>query len=278
MPSLAKVVIDFTLTMCTMVAGNVVIGAAVAFFESGALDKASVVSFLELLCPVMQIGLMISPLPIVFDAVRRLNVQDLPLQVFQSQAACNVLGVAYAIQVSNSAVLVTNMFGLLCQTFYLSGEHFVRTSNTGWFWFSAKLSLIFNAGVYICIDRLPLGILGKAITVGNVILYASPLAKLGAVLKTKNASSIPTAYTVVACINNAIWSVYALLLPDMVIFLPSFLGFQLACFQMILILWSKQRLPFDLGYLLLICSSGGYPGSPVMQKAKSDAPEELIQL
>jgi len=255
--------------------------ATVTFVEASSLGRRPVIGYLELVCPAMQISLMVSPMLLVFDGVRKLNVQDLPLQVFQSQATCNVLGIAYAIQVSNPAVLVTNLFGLMCQTFYLSGVHYVRASNTGWFWYSAKLSILFNAGVYVGIAQMPLGLLGNAITLGNVILYASPLVKLVTVLRTRNATSIPTAYTVVACLNNAIWSVYGMLIPDMVIFLPSFLGLQLALFQLMLILWSWHWLPFDLGYLLLLCPTGhAVDGAPKKEEleSKADDKEEFIQL
>ena len=45
----------------------------------------------------------------------------------ESQAACNILGLAYGIQRTLLAVLITNMFGLACQILFLSFDHYIRS-------------------------------------------------------------------------------------------------------------------------------------------------------
>merc|ERR1712226_1320659 len=147
------------------------------------------------------------------------------------------------------------MIGLACQTLFLCGDHYVRTLNTEWIVFAIKLSFLFNGGLYFFSVLSPLSLLGNAITVFNVVLFGVPLTKIGIILRTRNASSIPQMMTFIAVINNAVWSLYALLIEDSVLLLPSLLGYFLSSFQVLLIFWCKGALPFDLDFLLLLVPS-----------------------
>lgn len=247
---------DASLTVFTLGSGLACIYSVAVLTELGLIDKELLKLFLSVACPLVTMSALVSPIPIVLEAMRALNAQNLPLQVFQSQAMCNILSICYGIQITNPAVLITNMFGLCMQVLYMSGDHYVRMSNTNWMIFVLKLSVILNAGLFIFALHTPINVLGHFITIFNIVLYAVPLTKLGSILKTRSASSLPTAMTCVNGLNNAVWCLYALLIEDMVVLLPSVLGFALSGFQVLVILWCNGSLPFDLGYLLMRSRDG----------------------
>merc|ERR1719158_2393476 len=84
----------------------------------------------------------------------------------------------------------------------------------------------------------------------NLVLFASPLTKLGEILRTRNSTSLPIAMTTMFFSSNAMWTIYGHLIEDMVVHLSSVLGFILSTFQLLVIAWCRHLLPFDLGFLL----------------------------
>jgi len=223
----------------------------------------------------------VTPAPMVIQAVRRMSAQNLPLAVFKSQAICNVLGISYGLQIHNAAVLFTNMFGLACQITFLAGNHYIRNANQDWLWFSTKFAVVLNASIYFFARVLPINLLGQAITIFNIILYSSPLMQLGGALRLRNSSSFPLGMTSMSVANNASWTVYALLIEDIVVLLPSILGYELSFFQVLVIMWCRGSLPFDLSYLLIFYgkrreSSGSEAEEDTEQQLQADEDTDSI--
>lgn len=245
--------VDFVLTASSLALGLGTLFGIAALADMNIIDGSRLKFLLSIICPLITMAQFVSPIPVVLEAVRKLDVQNLPVPVFQSQAACNVLGMAYAIRIQNMVILASNLFGLACQTLYLCSYHYVLAANGQWIFFAVKLQTLFCIGLYVCTEMITLNFLGQIITLFNIVLFAAPLAKLGGILKTRNATSLPTAMTIVSAINNAVWTLYALLIEDIVVLLPSVLGFVLCFFQVLVLLWCFKVLPFDLGFLLLPC-------------------------
>ncbi|TMW55242.1 hypothetical protein Poli38472_013133 [Pythium oligandrum] len=63
--------------------------------------------------------------------------------------------------------------------------------------------------------KLIVGYIGVAAAVS---MYASPLATIALVIKTKSAESVPVAMVLVGFVNNFLWTLYGLLIDDMFIF------------------------------------------------------------
>merc|ERR1719494_442592 len=112
--------------------------------------------------------------------------------------------------------------------------------------------IMLNVGLATC-TALPLSILGSIITICNLVLFASPLLKVVQILATRDGSMLNVPITAMMAISNAIWSGYAMLIHDQVIFLPSFIGYLLSVFQVILVLWCHQKLPYSLDFLKVVC-------------------------
>eukprot|EP00442_Polarella_glacialis_P046743 CAMPEP_0115095476 /NCGR_PEP_ID=MMETSP0227-20121206/29061_1 /TAXON_ID=89957 /ORGANISM="Polarella glacialis, Strain CCMP 1383" /LENGTH=359 /DNA_ID=CAMNT_0002488847 /DNA_START=117 /DNA_END=1196 /DNA_ORIENTATION=+ len=241
---------DVALTLCTMCLGVGSIYYVSYLANIGILDREVLKLSLSLACPLITIVSYVAPTPMVIEAVLRMNAQRLPTLVFQSQAACNVLGIAYAIQVTNAAVLMTNMFGLACQILFLAGDHHATASSAHWLWFCFKVSVCLNVGIYVFACQAPTQLLGQCISVFNIILYSAPFANLGSILRTRNGSYFNSVTTSISVANNAAWTLYALLIEDVVVLLPAVVGYTLSVFQVLVIMWCRGSLPFDLGFLL----------------------------
>lgn len=273
-----------TLVDCLLLVSSISIGVGSLYGLAGLtgiglIEKKQFTLFLSIAAPLVTMGQYVSPAPVVMDALRRMNPQNLPTPVFQSQAACNILSISYGLQIGNPAVLVTNMFGLAVQIIFLASDHHVRTPNSGWLLFSLQLMAIFHSSLYIGAMVTPLDILGHMITIFNLILFAAPLGKLGTVLRTKNVSSLSASMAGISVANNAVWTLYALMLQDAVLFLPSILGYVLSGFQVLVILWGQGILPFDLAFLLLICREPKDKSSlPTDSLGKGEMDEDEVKL
>jgi len=256
--------VDCALTFSSLAIGLGVIFGVAALADMGIINGPMLQTVLAVICPMVTMTQFASPTPVVLEGLRKLDVQNLPKPVFISQAACNILGTSYAIRIQNSTVLVNNMFGLACQTLFLASCHYVKAANRQWITHTIQAQVIYCLGLYVCVKVISLDALGQVITVFNLILFAVPLASLGTILKTRNAASLPTAMTVVSTCANAVWSMYALLIKDMVVLVPSVLGFVLCAFQVLVLLWCHNKLPFDLSFLMLPCRSSGSPAKKVV--------------
>ncbi|CAJ1353751.1 unnamed protein product [Effrenium voratum] len=214
----------------------------------------------------------------VLDAVRLLKANQLPVVVFKLQAACNVLSIAYGLQISNAAVLMTNMFGLACQVLFLAGDHYASVDSQ-WLFFALKISVLIDVGILCASSYVPMNILGQCITVCNVGLYSCPLMNMGNLLRTRNSSALPAFMVGINVLNNALWSLYALLIEDMVVLVPSLLGYCCSFFQIMLILWCRHLLPFDLSFLLTFFAQGKKPdASPELDHEDAGSPRATFQI
>lgn len=245
------VLVDLVLTVATLTISTGIIFGLAGLTDLGIIDKELCTTSMSILCPLVTMIQFLSPFPVVVDAVRKLNGKDLPMPVFQSQIICNVLGLSYAIQVHNTSILCCNLFGLACQILFLSSARFANQTRGAWLIYGIQMIVVLNVGLYFFAAILPLSLLGHLITLFNIVLFASPLAKLGDVLRTRSAASLPAAIITISWGNNGIWTIFGILIQDQVVLLPSVLGFLLSTFQVLLILWCHHKLPFDLSFLLL---------------------------
>ncbi|CAJ1382339.1 unnamed protein product [Effrenium voratum] len=240
---------DVVLTIAALLSAVCAVCAVSKLVDLGWIDREVSTLSLSLACPLITIISYVAPSGMVLDAVRLLKANQLPVVVFKLQAACNVLSIAYGLQISNAAVLMTNMFGLACQVLFLAGDHYASVDSQ-WLFFALKISVLIDVGILCASSYVPMNILGQCITVCNVGLYSCPLMNMGNLLRTRNSSALPAFMVGINVLNNALWSLYALLIEDMVVLVPSLLGYCCSFFQIMLILWCRHLLPFDLSFLL----------------------------
>lgn len=76
-----------------------------------------------------------------------------------------------------------------------------------------------------------MGYAGDAFTIG---MYASPLATMRKVVRTKSVASLPVTMSLVGLYCSSIWAVYAILATDFFILVPNALGAMLSLAQVVL--------------------------------------------
>lgn len=84
------------------------------------------------------------------------------------------------------------------------------------------------------------GILCAALTIG---MYASPLAVMTTVIRTKSVKYMPFLLSFFLFLNAGVWSVYSVLVKDIYIGVPNAVGFVLGAAQLILYMIYKNKTP-----------------------------------
>ncbi|CAJ2662211.1 bidirectional sugar transporter SWEET17-like [Trifolium pratense] len=75
------------------------------------------------------------------------------------------------------------------------------------------------------------GIMGAAL---NILMYASPLAVMKTVVKTKSVEYLPFLLSFFFFINGGVWLLYAFLVRDLILGVPNGTGFVLGAMQLVL--------------------------------------------
>ncbi|GMF30818.1 unnamed protein product [Phytophthora lilii] len=87
--------------------------------------------------------------------------------------------------------------------------------------------------------------LGVLVIISSVGLYASPMATIRHVIRTKTSSSMPFTMGVVNVINSFCWVVYAILVDDVFILVPNASGALLGSIQLILTFIYPRKAPSE---------------------------------
>ncbi|KAG3161501.1 hypothetical protein PC128_g20791 [Phytophthora cactorum] len=103
--------------------------------------------------------------------------------------------------------------------------------------------------------------LGVLVIISSVGLYASPMATIRHVIRTKTSSSMPFTMGVVNVINSFCWVVYAILVDDVFILVPNASGALLGSIQLILTLIYPRKAPSE-GQILSVTINDPRAGSP----------------
>lgn len=115
-----------------------------------------------------------------------------------------------------------------------------------------KLVMIFNIGIMGAVIAVTLtaihgstrliviGFLCAGLTVG---MYASPMAAMRIVIRTKSVEFMPFSLSFFLFLNGGVWTVYAVLVKDYFIGVPNAVGFVLGSAQLVLYTIYKNKTP-----------------------------------
>ncbi len=143
----------------------------------------------------------------------------------------------------DSKVWTPNLFGLICgiNYFYQFRKHCKEGANN----LPGTVSQHLNYGASIIAatamvaimlsTNVASAIIGKVGVLFCVILFASPLAALQTVIRTKSAKSIPLPFTLTCILNCFLWTVYGFDMKDFNIYFPNLLGLLSSLAQLALI-------------------------------------------
>jgi len=189
------------------------------------------------------------PYPTIQKVQKAKSVGSLPLLPYSSMIANCVLWVAYGLLTNTSKVWFTNSVGLVFGLFYflkfikytpqksttLPGT--VRQHLQGCsaiivgilLWLLICYSTVRRKNMWM---PYAAGVIGNTAVVFCLLMFASPLAALKTVLRTRSASSIPLPFTLATILNCFLWSVAGLgEFKDFNIYFPNLLGLAFGLIQ-----------------------------------------------
>ncbi|XP_043710628.1 bidirectional sugar transporter SWEET16-like [Telopea speciosissima] len=115
---------------------------------------------------------------------------------------------------------------------------------------SMKLVAVLNIGFFGLVVGLSLLVIhrGLRLTVVGTIcagltlgMYASPLAAMRTVIKTKSVEYMPFSLSFFLFLNGGVWSVYAVLVKDFFVGIPNIIGFFLGSLQLVIYAMYKKK-------------------------------------
>jgi len=233
----------------------------------GSIGKSSsawsaFVDICSILAPVSTILVNLSHIPTIVQIFRTKTVGSLPLLPYTSMVCCCFIFFVYGVLIDLQSVWIPNIAGVALGLIYVTV--FVRTcgpetknlpgtANQHMFGMSALIGInmciaaIAASGVGIDNEPLELhstllaqsgvaiDIIGKEGVIMCIILFASPLAVIQQVIKTKSAASIPLPFTLASLVSCVAWFVLGWWRAnDFNIYFPNVLGFSCSVAQLLL--------------------------------------------
>mmetsp|Transcript_33741 Transcript_33741/g.49208 ORF Transcript_33741/g.49208 Transcript_33741/m.49208 type:complete len:300 (+) Transcript_33741:52-951(+) len=201
------------------------------------------VKFCGQAAPIASVGMSMASLPTIWGISKNKSVGDLPLLPYTSLISNAFIWALYGVLQKDPRLWSCNIAAVVLGVYYFTTFTRHSPSKSPTLPGSVARHLQVCLGIITAVSaialRLPtelairiLGTTGVVICIG---LFASPLAALKTVLKTKSAQSIPLPFAVATAINCFFWTTIGVLdMKDINIWLPNTLGFSCALAQVFL--------------------------------------------
>lgn len=205
-------------------------------------DVPAWVKFCSNTAPLAAIVVFTAPYPTLRQVQKDRSVGNLPLLPYSSMIANCFLWSVYGILVKESKIWLTNSVGLVFGLFYFLKfiEHTspkseslpgtVRQHLQGCFaiiagsavWVLLCYLTVWRKGMWM---QYAAGLIGNTAVIFCMLMFASPLAAMRSVLRTRSARSIPLPFTLATILNCFLWSVAGLgEFHDFNVYFPNLLG------------------------------------------------------
>jgi solute carrier family 50 protein (sugar transporter) len=182
---------------------------------------------------IMFFNFHLQPYPTIDQVVKDKNVGSLPLLPYSSMMANCFLWMVYGLLKQESKIWATNGIGAVFGLFYFL--RFIKYAPPKSPTFPGSIGnhiaacvavLAASAGVTALLPvNEAASIIGNLAVLFCIAMFASPLASLKTVLRTKSAKSIPLPFTLATVVNCILWSVAGIFqMKDIKVYLPNILG------------------------------------------------------
>lgn len=223
--------------------GGAVESVAAASSSTSLSAGIGLVEACGLAAPIASIFVSLSPFPTVQKILRDKSVGDLPVLPYSSLVANCFIWMTYGLLKSEPKVWSCNSFSTILGIYYLLSfaKHSPKASPT----LPGSIAMHFKAAIGTILATLAVAvgmpkvkaanILGSAGVAICIALFASPLAALKTVFKTKSAEAIPLPFAIAATVNCVLWFIVGWIdMKDVNIWLPNGLGLLAGLFQIAL--------------------------------------------
>jgi len=220
-------------------------GTAVGAAVNAAVKTPGWVTSCGKAAPIISAGLFLAPYPTIKNIIADRSVGSFPLLPYSSMCVNAFMWMTYGILKKDSNIFTPNSFGLICGLNYFyqfrkncspkaSNLPGTVSQHVNWSTILISFTLLVAS---IMETNVASSIIGKMAVFICIVLFASPLAALKTVIKTKDASSIPLPFTLTCMLNCFLWSVYGVLEKnDFNIYFPNIMGLASSIAQFILIM------------------------------------------
>lgn len=222
--------------------------------SSTEIAVSPMVSLSSQLAPMAAIVVFMAPLPTIQNIRRDKTVGNLPLLPYTSMISSSFLWMVYGLLLSNAQLVVPNFVGFLLGLYYVTSFIPYAPSSAPTLPGSVKLhvQVVATMGfltILLAVSPLPITIVGNLGVVVCMIMFASPLAALQTVVRTRSAAAIPLPFTVASTTNCFLWSVSGWFdLKDPNVYVPNLVALAFSLLQIVLKLYygngpPKSELP-----------------------------------
>jgi len=204
------------------------------------------------IAPMMAVFVFSASIPTIRQVSIEKTVQDLPLLPYSSMIANCYLWLIYGILKSEFKIWGPNGIGLFLAIYYFIEFTKYAPLRAASLPGSVKMHQLVIMSLITSVSFLAVTMKESgADFVGNlavffcICMFASPLAALKVIIKTRNAKSLPLPFTVATIVNCFAWTVVGIFdMKDINIYLPNILGLSCGMTQLLLkvIYWNGSEL------------------------------------
>lgn len=203
------------------------------------LDKSLhgdvLVVIVQMVACVITILSVLSPFPVIRKVAQKRATGEFSHLPYSLNFFNSTLALIYGIHVRNRFLIMINTFCVIVTaSFLLTFQRF--SAQRALLRVYSSLGLLCSCLIlwysHILGEQKGRMLLGSAQNFVTCCCYASPLATLKAVIRTKSAESLPFLLVLMSCINGMAWLLYGLLIQDAFVQFPSLVGTSLSFFQL----------------------------------------------
>lgn len=219
-----------------ILATTVLMGPAPAHAAAAAMPAVVKASYLQqmaaFLAPIFTIGMFAAPLEVFTAVVKNRSIGNFPLLPYLTMQGNCWLWLRYGLQMGDLTIVMPNTLGLSLSTLTIGSFCFFSNKQQ-------KPAVVKQAVVVLSILLVSfffgpssLSSQGLMASTVSVLLYASPLAELGVVIKNKDSSSLPSTQILFGALCAFWWAVYGFCTANPYVLIPNGIGAVLCLIQL----------------------------------------------
>ncbi|KAL9329869.1 hypothetical protein ACSQ67_004872 [Phaseolus vulgaris] len=194
----------------------------------------------------------LAPVPTFYRVCKKKTTESFQSLPYVAALFTSMLWIFYAYIKTGEILLITiNAFGCFIETVYLIIYITYCPKKARYFTF--KMIFLFNVGVIFLVVLLThvlakertarIELLGWICVVLSTSVFAAPLSIIKVVIRTKSVEFMPITLSVLLTVSAIMWMAYGILLRDIYVTLPNFVGITFGTIQIVLYFIYRKHKP-----------------------------------
>ncbi|XP_020237078.1 bidirectional sugar transporter N3 [Cajanus cajan] len=194
----------------------------------------------------------LAPVPTFYRVCKKKTTEGFQSLPYVAALFTSMLWIFYAYIKTGEILLITiNAFGCFIETVYL--VIYITYCPKKARYFTLKMIFLFNVGVIFLVILLThvlakertarIELLGWICVVLSTSVFAAPLSIIKVVIRTKSVEFMPITLSLLLTVSAIMWMAYGILLRDIYVTLPNFVGVTFGTIQIVLYLIYRKNKP-----------------------------------